>query len=563
MPNAEHTIRLAESACRRRWPRVAPVVLLACAIAVFFVDLGGSSIWDANEAFYVETPREMLAAHDLVNPTFNYQPRFNKPVLSYWIVAGFYQAFGVSVGVQRVPIAIGAVVLIGCAGLLGRARRRRARRWARENCRCSGRRSGSRRTPRLMMFARRIFIDVWISAFLALALACFALAETRPAKRRRYLVFMYVSIALGVLTKGPVAIVLPGVAFALYLAGRRELRRTTGMMIPAGVLIVAAIVVPWYAALYHQHGWEQIRSFLVTENIARYTAGEGVRQDRGPLFYLPVLLSDSLPWSLLLVPAAALWRSWRSRVELLLWCWIVGIVVFFSISAGKQDLYILPIVPAVAALGGAALSRVTDARACRWVSRTLAVLGVLLVAAGAAVLYLFSGPGRVYALNGALAIGWVAVAGGLVAAGLGVRKRPLFAAGATAAVLIAANWLFVLRVLPAFERYKPVPALARTLAGRLQPGDAVAEYQLALPSLVYYLQRHVDQYFDAPAFVAAMQSGRRTYAVLSRDDYDSLDAQVRQRTCVIERRPTFNVKLGNVLAQDPLPDVLLVSNDCR
>jgi len=93
-------------------------VLLAVACSVYFVALGNSAIWDANEAFYVETPREMLEANDLVNPTFNYEPRFNKPVLSYWIVAAFYRMFGVSVGVQRLAIALGALVLIASAYLL-------------------------------------------------------------------------------------------------------------------------------------------------------------------------------------------------------------------------------------------------------------------------------------------------------------------------------------------------------------------------------------------------------------------------------------------------------------
>ena len=55
----------------------------------------------------------------LLNPSFNYVPRFNKPVLSYWIVAAFYKVFGVSVGVQRLPIALGALVIIGCAFILG------------------------------------------------------------------------------------------------------------------------------------------------------------------------------------------------------------------------------------------------------------------------------------------------------------------------------------------------------------------------------------------------------------------------------------------------------------
>jgi len=103
-------------------------LLLLLGVAVYFVALGNSAIWDANEAFYVETPREMLEARDFVNPTFNYLPRFNKPVLSYWIVAGLYKLFGVSVAVQRFGIAIGALVLIGCAFVLARTATRDSER---------------------------------------------------------------------------------------------------------------------------------------------------------------------------------------------------------------------------------------------------------------------------------------------------------------------------------------------------------------------------------------------------------------------------------------------------
>ncbi|HZJ30980.1 MAG TPA: hypothetical protein VFD21_05395, partial [Vicinamibacterales bacterium] len=77
------------------------LVLLAAAVVPFFVRLADSSIWDANEAYYVETPREMLESGDYLNPSFNYEPRFNKPVLSYWIVAGMYRVFGVSIAVER------------------------------------------------------------------------------------------------------------------------------------------------------------------------------------------------------------------------------------------------------------------------------------------------------------------------------------------------------------------------------------------------------------------------------------------------------------------------------
>ena len=253
----------------------------------------------------------MLEAHDLVNPSFNYEPRFNKPVLSYWMVAGLSRTFGVSVAVQRFGIALGAMVIIACAYVLARSSLTPIRLEPRFEIGIPALESdaglwaaaGLAASPRLVMFARRIFIDVWITAFLSLTLAFFALSERYPARRRRFLILMYVSIGLGVLTKGPVAVALPALSFALYLGLRGELRRIRELMIPAGVLIVAAIVVPWYTALYHQHGLTYIRSFLVAENIERFTSGVGVRQERGPWFYLPVVFSDSFPWSMLL-PAA-------------------------------------------------------------------------------------------------------------------------------------------------------------------------------------------------------------------------------------------------------------------
>ena len=87
--------------------RVLLGLLLAAAIVPYFVGLGDSAIWDANEAFYVETPREMIERGDYVSPTFNYEPRLNKPILSYWIVGGFYRMFSdVSPGRLRLFAAL-------------------------------------------------------------------------------------------------------------------------------------------------------------------------------------------------------------------------------------------------------------------------------------------------------------------------------------------------------------------------------------------------------------------------------------------------------------------------
>jgi len=544
-------------------------VLLAVAIVPYFIDLGGSSIWDANEAFYVETPREMMEHRDYVTPTFNYEPRLNKPVLSYWIVAGFYYLFGVSVAVQRVPIAMAALVLILTAFCLGRVaspdpdvsrgvNSSEAPLWAA---------LGLAVTPRLLMFARRIFIDVYISMFLGLTLLFFALAERRPERRRTFLVLMYVAAGLGVLTKGPVAIALPGLAFGLYLLVHGELRRIGSMMLPLGALIILAVVAPWYVALYMRHGWEPLTDFFLGENLARYAAGVGVDSERGPFFYLPVLISDSFPWSMFLVAAAVSW--WRARregahlrpdarIRTLLGIWIGAFVAFFSASAAKQDLYIFPIVPAIAVLAGVTIAGTAGA-IVRWTSLAI---GAVIALAGVGVLYLFGPGASVYALAGAPAMGVAALVGGVVAAVAAGANRTRASLLAVTVTFIVLNWVFVTRVLPDFERFKPVPGFAATLAPRIQPNDELITYDEALPSLVFYLRRHIDPYFLPDEVFERFRSGHTVYAILSAENYAEIGSRISGRTCVIDRRPTFDVKLKTMLNRDSLPELVVITNRC-
>jgi 4-amino-4-deoxy-L-arabinose transferase-like glycosyltransferase len=542
-------------------------LLLALAVCPYFMDLDGSSIWDANEAFYVETPREMMERGDYVNPTFNYEPRLNKPVLSYWIVAAFYHAFGVSPGVQRIPIAIGGVVLIAIAFFLARAAApasltTHAAWWAAVGLAIS---------PRLLMFARRIFIDVYISMFLGLTLLMFALAERHPSRRRLFLTLMYVSAGLGALTKGPIALVLPAMAFGIYLAVHRELRRLREMQLLSGAAIVLAIVVPWYAALFRHAGWSPIVSFVLGENVARYVDGVGVGADRPVWWYLPVVFSDSFPWSLFLIPAAAAWLRMRTtapaaepafRIQTLLWIWIVSIVGFFSLSAGKQDLYIFPIAPAIVALAGIVIARAVDEAAPK-APAAAAAIGLLLLVMGAGFLVLFHSRQAVYVLAGSALIGAIGIAAGLAVLFLAVRKRLRQSLVVTTAAMIAVNWLFVLRVLPSFEVYKPAPALAAMLKERAAPDDLIVTYNVALPSLVYYLQRRTEVFYDHEPVLELLDSRQPLYLMLTSDDYErAIKDHTRWPLCRVGAQPTFDVKLRNVLARQRMPEVLLMTNKC-
>ena len=172
---------------------------------------------------------------------------------------------------------------------------------------------------------------------LQLVLLFFALSERYPARRRAFLFAMYVSVGLGVLAKGPVAALLPAMVFAAYLLAYRELGRIREMMSPAGTLIALAIAAPWYAAVYADSGWTHIAGFFIGENLERYTSLVGP-QSRGPFFYLPVVITDSLPWSLFLPAVLACWiadrrERWMEpdmRVRTLLLLWIAVIVSFFT-----------------------------------------------------------------------------------------------------------------------------------------------------------------------------------------------------------------------------------------
>ena len=525
--------------------------LLAAAVLPYFVNLGVSSIWDANEAFYAQTPREMMEAGDYVTPSFNFQLRMNKPVLSYWNVAASYRLFGVSEWSERLPIAIGAVIVIATAFGLGRL--------------VGGSFAGLlaaavlATSPRLVLLARRIIIDIHITMWMGLVLLCFALAETRPVRRRVYLCLMYVAAGFGVLTKGPVAVFLPAVVFFVHLASQKRLGDLRHMMLPTGALISLAIAAPWYYLLYREYGWEYIGSFIFGENLGRYAEAIG-EQSRGVFFYVPVMLADVFPWSFM-IPLAVWWavRDGRhDRVARLLVAWIAVIVVFFSLSGTKEDLYILPIVPAEAALIGAMVAKAVDhgSRPVAWLT---GITAALLAAAGSAAVWTFAVAHR-YSLDGGAFIGAAALAGGVVALAWALR-RSLFASITTmVASLVAIVWCVVLCTLPDFERYKPVRPFSDIIRSRASVGAIVGSYKFSLPSMVFYLNRPVMEVVLPDHLRAVFYSASDVYFIMAQDEYDSVKERLPVDTYVLARQPMFDLRPKNFIDGSELPQFVLVSN---
>jgi 4-amino-4-deoxy-L-arabinose transferase-like glycosyltransferase len=542
------------------------VLLLAVAIPVFFVFLGANSIWDTNEAFYVETPRQMVRSGNYIDPSFNAAPRFNKPVLSYWIVAGLYRVLGDSVTVERIGIAVGALAIVLAAYLIGLAARSRL--------------TGTlaalivATSPRVVWFARKIFIDVYLTTFTSLALAAFALAVRYPARRRLWLILMYVALGLGVLTKGPVAVVLPALICGLWLALEGRLGELRRMMIVPGALIVLAIVFPWYVAIYARHGWTYITTFFVDENLRRYASTAMTPGGRGPLFYLPVLLGELFPWApLVIVPLLAIPRTFtrdpapraaEGSLDRLLWIWVVTFVVIFSFSRTKEDLYIFPIVPAVAVLVASTLVGAFSGEKSKLSSPLFLITCGLCVAAGPALYWLFGPSAGFYALPEIRPFAVVMAVTGAAAGGLWLAHRRSGAVVSLAAGFIALNYLFVGQVLQGVERSKPVVPLVRTFEAKAAPGAKVGYYKMALQSFVYYTNRGGIEEIGLPEQAYAFfWDDRESWAIMGVDEWDMLHARI-SHVCVVERRPLsiFDARLSDIVARRPPEEVLLVKNHC-
>ena len=95
-----------------------PLVLLAA--LTFFAGLGRGAITDSDEAFYAEAAREMVASGDWLTPYYNYETRFQKPILYYWLTAATYLVFGATEFAARFWAAMAGLGLVMVTAACGR-----------------------------------------------------------------------------------------------------------------------------------------------------------------------------------------------------------------------------------------------------------------------------------------------------------------------------------------------------------------------------------------------------------------------------------------------------------
>lgn len=440
------------------------VLLLTLASLVIFSNLGAFKDFARAESYFALGAQLMVETGDWLIPHAPDEPVLNKPPLQYWLTGIAYKLLGASYTTARLPSSLAALGVLLVVYLLGtRLFDRHAGRLA-AACLMTG--------YIFYTFARTAMSDMLLTLCVSAALACFLPVATGKSGRWESLTAFcgYLFVALGVLAKGPVAIVLVFGPLFFELLLSRDFSMLKRLRIFAGALIIPAIAGPYFLLLYLKLGAEPLRSFFIGENLQRFT-GEIYGYATAPVWHLPLaLLGDFAPWSLLLFPAIYFdWRLRRGlspearRARRLLYLWLFFPLVFFSFSHFKLDYYLLPAMPAAALVVGGFAGRLAElSKPARAYTYAFTILFALALIVASFMSVRFGEALRLYTSFEWLPIASSACAFMFVLYSLyqGYPRRAVWS-------LVFSIWslllLHELTMAPALSRYNPVERLAASV----------------------------------------------------------------------------------------------------
>jgi 4-amino-4-deoxy-L-arabinose transferase-like glycosyltransferase len=342
------------------------IALLFLCGFIFFYGLGRLPFIGPDEPRYAEVAREMYVTGDWITPRLGGIEWFEKPALTYWILASGYALFGEGEFGARFAVAV--VAIFGALLLYFFGSRARSARFGYLS-------AAALATCGLWPgFARGVTCDLTLAVTIEMALLSFFLWESKESRvgaDRLWYVFCF-ALGLATLAKGLVGVALPLMIISPYLiltGAWRSLLRPR--LVIFGALIFLATAAVWYAPVIARNGREFIDEFFIGHHFQRYLSNK--YRHPQPFYFFPlVAMAGSFPWSFCLISSLARRDSWASlkqwrqassektpddRLHLFLLLWIAVPIVFFSFSGSKLPGYILPIFPAIALIIGRELDR--------------------------------------------------------------------------------------------------------------------------------------------------------------------------------------------------------------
>ena len=307
-------------------------LLTAIVLAALFCNIGAVPLFDEDEGAYAQVTQEMLQSGDMLTPRLGGELFFHKPPMIYWTQALCVTLLGPSELAFRLPSAVASLAWVLLLFLFVR-------------------RHLNQQTAGLAVFflvtamqisliTRAAIADALLNLFVTLAM--FALYDYSQTPQKRYILTAYISMALGFMTKGPIAVAIPVVVSGLFFILRRDLATWLRIMFnPVGWAVFLAIALPWYLALVKQYGWHFIREIFLVHNLGRFRSPmEG--HSGSVAYYVPVVLIGLMPFTTFLVRAVSRMRATlKDPLDQFLWLWFAFVFVLFSLAGTKLHHYVI------------------------------------------------------------------------------------------------------------------------------------------------------------------------------------------------------------------------------
>ncbi len=462
------------------------LLLLAAALVILAPGISGLPPVDRDESRYAVATTQMLTSGDYIDIRFQDQPRYLQPAGVYWLqalsVATFSDPEARQIWAFRLPsltAALAAVLVTGVmtslwfgawAGLLAGL--------LLASCMALG------------FEARIAKTDAALLAAVTIAQFAFMRVYTGAARTRWPALVFWTALGVGGMLKGPIILLVVGLAAVALAAWDRSLARLTPLKPLWGLPLALLIAAPWYVAIGLATDGDFFR-VAIGGNLL-HKVGVSQQSHGGPVGYH--LMGFALTfWPGALLAALAVPFAWRERrrpeIRFLI-CWIIPAWLVFEFVSTKLPHYVMPAFPAVAALTAAAITSASGPAPSRWLKALFGAYFVLWLAVSLLVSLL--APGGVWYFENRLepvaillsvaALGAVGVMTWRVFSG---RPDQAVLAGAAASALVALNTYGL--TLPRLEALWLSPQIAQAARSVVpaceQPIIVSAPYHE--PSLVF------------------------------------------------------------------------------
>jgi 4-amino-4-deoxy-L-arabinose transferase-like glycosyltransferase len=321
--------------------RAAAILSVVGLFFLYFFGLTRTGLLGPDEPRYAAIGRAMAATGDWITPRLWGQPWFEKPALLYWMTAAGFKAGLGADWAPRLPVALVSVAFLIYFFVV--LRREFGDRAAWYSAAILATSAG------WLVYSHVAITDLPMSAAFAAAMLLAGSSEPRASASA---FFSGVFLGLAVFAKGlvPLVLFIPALWFLRH--------RVRDLAILFGV--AALIATPWYVLVTLRNGTPFLQEFFWKHHFDRFVSST-LLHGQPIWFYVPILLAGLFPWT----PMLALLfkrRLYMDRRAQFLLAWFAWGFIFFSASRNKLPGYLLPLLPAVAALMGIALSETARAR---------------------------------------------------------------------------------------------------------------------------------------------------------------------------------------------------------